>query len=143
MSRLALAAVSLVAAIPAAWLAVVAILAFVNHTENMGTIILIVNGAATAIGVLVALTPIIILVGKRRGPKEKVEAEPVEVGAASGSTGAQTAEIIPDEMPEAISEGELAAAEPAETDAFEFNADEFEDADSGETFEFDDEDEKV
>lgn len=141
MSRLALAAVSLVAAIPAAWLAVVAILAFVNHTENMGTIILIVNGAATAIGVLLALTPIIILVGKRRGPKEpeKVEAS-AEVPAVSG---AQTAEVIPEFEAAAESEGEFAAAEPAETDAFEFNADEFEDADSSETFEFDDEDQKA
>lgn len=130
---------SLVAAIPAAFLAVVAIMAFVRHTENMGTLLLVVNGGATLIGVLVALLPVIILVGKRRTPESEKEAEPAAVGASAETPSAQTAEIVSDEEA-AASESELAAAgEPAETDAFEFDADQFEDADSGESFDFEDE----
>jgi hypothetical protein len=129
---------SLVAAIPAAVLAVVAIMAFVRHTENMGTLLLVVNGGATLIGVLVALLPVIILVGKRRS-SETDEAEPAAVGAESGTPSAQTAEVVPDGGVAPSDSDFVAAAEPAETDAFEFNADEFEDADSGESFEFEDE----
>jgi hypothetical protein len=132
---------SLVAAIPAAVLAVVAIMAFVRHTENMGTLLLVVNGGATLVGVLVALLPVIILVGKRRSP-DSDEAEPAGVGAESEATSAQTAEVVPDGGAAPGDSDLVAAAEPADTDAFEFNADEFEDADAGESFEFED-DEKA
>src|SRR5919109_4536244 len=88
---------SLVAAIPAAVLAVVAIMAFVRHTENMGTLLLVVNGGATLMGVLIALLPVIILVGKRRSPdEEQEEGAPATVGAESGAPSGQTAEIVPE-----------------------------------------------
>ena len=58
MGRYALAAMSLVAAIPAAFLAYLSIMAWVRYTENMGTGMMVINGGTTAVSVLVALIPI-------------------------------------------------------------------------------------
>jgi hypothetical protein len=91
MSRMALAAVSLVAAVPAAIMAILAILALLGSAGDMSTLVLAVTGGATAVGVLVALLPIVILVGKR-----KTKAAPAKVAKESpvGVSGAQTAEVV-------------------------------------------------
>lgn len=155
MGRYALAGTSLVAAIPAGLLATVAIMNFVKHTENMGTIMITVNGAATLFGVLLALTPIIVLVGRRREKTEDQASAAVETptdeSAAEGSEelSAQTAELVADDSAEDLPSEEFAAFDSGsdqdlaveETGDYQFDADDFAQADSDEMFEIEDDEE--
>jgi len=137
VSRMALAAVSLVAAIPAGIMAALGIMAFLSHTEHMNTILMATTGAATAMGVLIALSPVVILVGKRRTAPAAVKAaksEPVP----TGTSGAQTAEIVTEGQEAEDLSGEAAfsdavedteamesSSEIAQTDDFQFEDDAF------------------
>lgn len=150
MGRYALAATSLVAAIPAIGLAYVTIMAFVHYADVMPTAMIIVNGAAVAVAVLLAITPVAILVGRRSDKKaaepavEAAEGDEGEEGAAPAESAAHTAEVVADEE---LEEGALSEEmdlddldESAETDAFEFDMDELDDdaASADDAFEFDD-----
>lgn len=151
MGRYALAAMSLVAAIPAAFLAYLSIMAWVRYTENMGTGMMVVNGGTTAVSVLVALIPIIILVGRRR-PKEesKVPDEGAPGAAAASATEgdaehAGTGELVDVAdsehvpLPDDAELSDSSEIEQSETDAFDFEADEFDDAGGDEPVEFEEE----
>lgn len=147
MGRYALAGTSLVAAIPAWCLAYVTIMAFVRHTENMPTIMIVVNVLAVLVAVLLGITPVAIVVGRRA---EKKEAEPASADAgeeeAVAESAAHTADVVMDEPEEEAFSEEMDVddmGETAETDEFEFDMDDLEDAASSadDAFEFDDEDE--
>jgi hypothetical protein len=114
VSRMALAAISLVAAVPAAIMAILAILALLGSAGEMSTLILGVTGGATAVGVLIALLPIVILVGKR---KTKPAAAKVAKEAPVGVSGAQTAELVgaDDELAEQEDTEALASGDDIES----------------------------
>lgn len=152
MGRTSLAATSLVAAVPAGVLAYVTIMAFVNYADAMPTMMLVVNGAAVTIAVLLAITPVAILVGKRgeKQEKETPAAEATEDGEESDAaeSAAHTAEVVTDdldggELSDEMDLDELAVA--AETDSFEFDMDDLDEGPSSadEAFEFDDEDDEL
>ena len=93
---MALAATSLVAAIPAGIMAALGIMAFLSHTEHMKPIVMGVMGGVTLMGIVIGLMPVAILVGKRQSKPQaasKAESEAVP----SGASGAQTAEIVADD----------------------------------------------
>lgn len=149
MGRYALAGTSLVAAIPAAFLAYLAIMAWVRYTENMTTMVMVVNGGVTLISVLLALTPIIILVGRRRqkGPRaDKSAAEEAGDKSALAAAAVSDDEVATAQAGEPLDVSDSSEfAEPAETDAFDFQADELEDVESAsdDAFEFDDDERKT
>src|SRR5262245_26917431 len=91
---MALAATSLVAAVPSGILAILAIIALLSSAGEMKPMMLGIVGTLTVVGVLLALMPVIILVGKRKTPAaaKAVKSEPVPTGVS----GAQTAEIVAD-----------------------------------------------
>jgi hypothetical protein len=140
---------SLVAAIPAAFLAYLSIMAWVRYTENMGTGMMVVNGGTTAVSVLVALIPIIILVGRRRPKEDAKSAAAAGAGAAAvegdEAPAAGTGELVDVAdsehvpLPDEADLSDSSEIEQSETDAFDFEADEFEDAGSDEPVEFEDE----
>ena len=130
---MALAATSLVAAIPAGILAALSIIALLGHAGEMKPMLLAVVGGTTAMGALLALSPVVILVGKRRAPASvkpaKSEALP------TGTSGAQTAEIVTDDAAAADDlSGEAAFAEDVE-DTESMESSEFEQTDD---FQFED-----
>ena len=132
MSRMALAALSLIAAIPAGILAAVGIMAFLTHTEHMQPLVMVVTGGATAMGVLLALTPIIILVGKRQSQPaaaKVAKSEPVPAGVS----GAQTAEIVAGDA-DAEADADAATGEDEFTEAM----DAVDDVDLTDDFKFED-----
>ncbi len=151
MGRYKLAAMSLVTAIPAAVLAYFSIMAWVSFAENMSTMLKIVNGALTPISVLVALMPVIILVGRRR-PKSEGSRKGEEAASGAAAAAAEGSEEAPvaagtgelvdvadsEQMPSSLSDSEM---EQSETDAFDFEAADLDDADS-EPAEFEEENEK-
>ena len=154
MGRFALAGVSLTAAIPGGLLAAVAIMSFVRHTENMGTIMIGVNGAATLFGVLLALTPIIVLVGRRRektGAAADAAGEESADESAEGdeALSAQTAELVAEDHGEEAPSEEFSAVDSLsdddlsveETGDFQFDPDDFAQADSDEMFEIEEDEE--
>jgi hypothetical protein len=111
----------------------------------------VVNGALTPISVLVALMPVIIMVGRRRPKTEESKTgEEAASGAAVSGEGdeeaqaAGTGELVDvadsEQMPStsSLSDSEV---EQSETDAFDFEAADLDDADS-EPVEFEDEKEK-
>jgi hypothetical protein len=141
---------SLVAAIPAGILAWLSIMAWVRFTENMGTGMMVVNGLTTAASVLVTLFPVIILVGRRR-PKEGAK-KGDEAGApgadaaamAEGDHAAQSAgtgelvdvadsEHLP--LPDEADLSDSSEIEQSETDAFDFESADLDDADEPVEFE--------
>jgi hypothetical protein len=116
---MALAATSLVAAIPAGIMAALGIMAFLTHTENMKPMVMVVTGGATAMGVLLALTPIIILVGKRQSKPVAAKAAKSELVPA-GVSGAQTAEIVAGDLDaEADADADVATGEAEFTEAMD------------------------
>jgi len=132
MSRMALAATSLVAAIPAGILAALAIIALLGHAGDMKPLVLGVVGGMTALGVLIALSPVIILVGKRKTTATvKAASEAKSEPVPSGVSGAQTAEIVADELSEPAgeqvedTESMTSSDEVAATDDFQFEEDAF------------------
>lgn len=131
MSRMALAAASLVAAVPAGILAAVAIMALLGSAGDMSTLLLIITGGATAVGVLVALLPIVILVGKRRAPATAAKSARAEKARekAAAVAGAQTAEVVTsdveDELDDNDTEAVSAADDYGDTGDFKFEDDAF------------------
>ena len=74
MNKLSLAAVSLVAAIPAGVLAVLMTLAFLRHAEHMKTSLLVLAGLTLAISALVTVMPLGILIfGSKEKQKSKAD----------------------------------------------------------------------
>lgn len=129
MSRMALAATSLVAAVPAGIMAALAVMALLSSAGDMKPLVLGITGAASAVGVLIALLPIIILVGKRKTPAPAVKAATPEP-ASTDATGAQTAEIVAEDLDEAVGADEeteaLSSADDiGATDDFQFEDDAF------------------
>lgn len=135
MSRMALAATSLVAAIPAGILAFLAIMALLSSAGDMGTLLLAVTGGATLSGILVALMPAAILVGKRK-PAEKPAAKAKKADSEEAdASGPQTAEMVADDLSEEDEDTEElsgAADLSGSTGEFEFEDDAFLDEDDDE-----------
>lgn len=126
---MALAATSLVAAVPAGIMAALAIMALLSSAGDMKPLVLGITGAASAVGALIALLPVIILVGKRKAPAQAVKAAKSEAVSA-GTTGAQTAEIVAEDLEEAVGADEETEAMPSAddigaTDDFQFEDDAF------------------
>lgn len=149
MGRYALAAMSLVAAIPAAILLYFCIMAWISYTENMQPMMMVVNGGTTLVSVAVALMPVVILVGRRRpkadaAKKETDEGAGEQAAAAEGvesSAGAGTGELVDvadSEMLDTPSMADDSEIGETETDAFDFAAEDFDDA-SDEPVEFEEE----
>jgi hypothetical protein len=142
VGRYALAATSLVAALPAAFLAYLSIMAFVQYTENMSGFRIGVNAAITGVSVLMAISPIVILVGRRREKTDDAAGSAEDASNADEEdAGADDAVATATKEAPSTFDDEI---EAAETDAYDFNADEFDDADAmddGDQFEFDDEEE--
>ena len=74
MNKLSLAAVSLVAAIPAGFLAVLMALAFLRHAEHMKTTLLVLAGLTLAVSALVTVMPFGILIFGAKDKRGKQEA---------------------------------------------------------------------
>ncbi|MBL8848828.1 MAG: hypothetical protein JNG89_04060 [Planctomycetaceae bacterium] len=135
MSRMALAATSLVAAIPAGLLCFMAAMALFRHAGDMQPLVIATVGGMWVMGLLIALSPIIIAVGKRRAP-QAVKAAKSEA-LPTGTTGAQTAEIVSDvdaaedlsgeaDFSEEVEETEaMDSSEFEQTDDFQFEDDAF------------------
>ena len=127
-------------------------MAFVNYADAMPTMMLVVNGAAVTIAVLLAITPVAILVGKR-GDKSDEETPAAEASdgaeeSDAAESAAHTAEVVTDDLGGGELSDEMDLDEPggtAETDSFEFNMDDMDEGDSSadEAFEFDDEDDEL
>lgn len=127
---MALAATSLVAAIPAGILAFLAIMALLSSAGDMRMLVLAVTGGATLAGVLIALMPAAILVGKRQ-PTQKASAKSDKgEEAAAGVSGAQTAEVVAEDLSDEEEDTEElsgAADMGGSTGEFQFEDDAFED----------------
>ena len=138
MTRGNLIATSFVGAIPAGALAFLTIKAFLDHSEKMAGMLQAVTGVTVLFSVLMALSPLAILIFMR-GPA-KPDAAPVAASAA-----------IPAAVAAEASESELAAFDDDEVAADSASTDEGEDmslsgfdesapstAGSDDNFEFDD-----
>jgi hypothetical protein len=132
---MALAVVSLVAAIPAGIMALLAIMALLGSAGEMSTLLLAVTGGATAIGVLVALLPVVILVGKRKTKAAPVKAAK-EKGQPAGVSGAQTAELVGAESEEKSEEQEDTESLASSDDSEAFASGE--DIEASDDFKFED-----
>jgi hypothetical protein len=155
VTKTATAATSLVAALPAAFLAYLGVMAFLQHADAMPMMLQVVTGLTLLIAVLMFLSPFAVLLFMR-GAKAAPEAE---VGAATAATPAAAAAVaaapiaaeagseealeFDDELAaEPASDLELEApssdldleatgsedeltAEPASDDAFEFDDEDF------------------
>lgn len=118
MTRMQTAAASLVAAIPAALLAVLLVMAFLNSSENLkGIALQALVGVTLLGGALVALMPVGILVfGGKKKPKADVAAsQPVETMVVDEEEEMSTG----DEIFTADSEVEEPTEEIAETVDFD------------------------
>jgi hypothetical protein len=80
MTRMQTAAASLVAAIPAGFLAALLVMAFLNSSENLKGLVMVLVGATLVSGALIAAMPVGILIfGGKKKPKADVAAsQPVE-----------------------------------------------------------------
>ena len=93
MNRMSLAATSLVAAIPAAIMAILGIMAFLSHTEHMKPLVMAVMAGATLMGILITLMPAVIVLGKPlskskgASKKGKDDSAPVQTGITGAQTG--------------------------------------------------------
>lgn len=119
MTKGNLIATSFVGAIPAGFLAYFTIMAFINYAENMATMLQVVTGTTVLFSVLMALSPIAILLFSKGKPKEGTE-----VVAAGSATAA-------------VAASKSAAAEPDVAELDEPQEEEFGESDSAGT---DDED---
>ncbi len=135
MSKLNLAAVSLVAAIPGGILAFFSIYAFLNYSERMQTMMQVVNGVTLLMAVVLVLTPVVIMLRKGKGvPADKKKAsvpEAVAAGGASESIDDDPFELDAAESDDAL-DGDLGG------DAFDDSALDMTDEEA-DLFEFDDE----
>lgn len=158
MNRISLALTSLVAAIPGGFMAYLCIKAFLSYTENMPTMLSVVNGVTLLVCVLLALLPFAILLFIKGKPKEVAVAGADAANGAAEVAGTKSGSapmkgrsddddaIEMDEMDE-MNDDELAdddMEEDVADDAFgddatisEATAD---DAGSDDAFEFDDDD---
>lgn len=134
MTKSSSALLSLVAAVPAAFLAFLLVMAFLNHADKMGGTLNAVVGVALLAAVATALMPVgVLLFGGPRGPakpkaakapkpakKKKGKAASEEDAAASAiaATAAQDEELVDDEEFEtAESDAMLEEFEAEEPDA--------------------------
>lgn len=138
MTKGNLIATSLVGAVPAGVLAYFSIMAFVSYTEKMATMLQVVNGVTVLVSVLMALSPIAILIFMR-GPAQP---EAAAAGAATAAVPTAAAAASNDELA-AESADEIASAS-AGTDDDDLSLSGFEEAPdptseaSDDGFEFDD-----
>ena len=105
MTKGNLIATSLVGAIPGGFLAYFTIMAFINYAENMAVMLQVVTGTTLLFAVLMALSPIAILLFSKGQPKE----EAAEESAASSAV----APVMDD------AEEEFAVDEPADDEVAE------------------------
>jgi hypothetical protein len=152
VTKSALAATSLVAAVPGGFMAYLAVMAFLNHLDGMPTMLMVVTGTALAFSALMALTPVGILLFSKGTPKpDKKEESGLAETAAVATVPAR--DSTAEEESEAADETGFTPAEDFETES----ADDAVGAASEETmlssgdsefeleddaFEFDDEDSK-
>lgn len=154
VTKSALAATSSIAAIPGAFMAYLAVMAFLNHLEGMPTMLTVVIGVTLLFSALMALSPFAILLFSKGSPKAAAEpagglaetAAVAAVPARDSKAGAESEQAdetgftpAEDFAAESGGEEDLGDVEAEETiaatsdDAFEFEDD---------AFEFDDEDSK-
>lgn len=156
MTKGNLIATSFVGAIPAGALAFLTIKAFLDHSEKMAGMLQVVNGTAVLFSVLMALSPLAILIFMRGRAKPEVETAGVATGASPAVAAAVADDGSAAEMAAMDDDGEAFAGNSASTDegddmslsGFDESAastsagsdDNFEFDDSG--FEFEDDDQK-
>lgn len=156
MGKNALAAMSLVAAVPAAAVLVFVIMALLRHTQNMTGVLVAVNAVALLTAALLALMPAFVFfrIPPFRGAATENEEPAGEVAdtgaapvAAAASSAAVTAEILADDDGDEVAGEDVgfeSEAAEAETGDYKFSPDELEDADvepADDAFEFDEDDE--
>ena len=150
MTKSALAATSLIAAVPGGFLAFLTVKAFLDHADKMGGMLQVVTGTTLLVSGLMALSPAAILLFSKRAPKAEEAAAPAgAVGAAAtaaaaaeetvlvpgskGSTDETTSEVDDEfglesfgEEPEAeVEAGESGESMDLDDEAFEFDDEEF------------------
>ncbi len=160
VDKKSVAAMSLVAAIPAAIMLAIAVLAFLNHADNMPTLLQVITGLVLLVCVFLALAPLGILLqipflrlGYASGPQPVKAPKPSrkeKQAAKKAKKGKDQVEAAEHEEPEGISDALAdddfdasdSSAEIAAGDSDEF---EFEDGLSDADFDlsFDDEDDKL
>jgi len=145
VGRYALAAMSLAAAIPAAILAYWSIMAWVHFAEHMSIMMKVVNGVLTPVSVLMTLMPVIIMVGRRRPKVEGAKAETDEAADEAAATADEAAPVeagtgelvdvadsemmdMPADVEDEVADADESLGEPSETDAYDFAAEDFDDA---------------
>ena len=149
MSKGALTLTSLVAAIPGGFLTYLTIMAFINYTDKMVTMLQVVTGVTLVISLLMALAPFAILLFVRT-PVSAAAAQParapVSAAAVPAAATASAAGAVADEF-EAEEELESADAFSDDDGLDDFgSADEVSDDSTGEfsldddEFEFDEDD---
>lgn len=147
MTKSALAATSLVAAVPSGFLAFLTVKAFLDHADKMGGMLQVVTGTALLVSGLMTLSPVAILLFGKRSPKAEDAAATAGVAASSAAAAEETV-LVPspkgsvDETSSEVDDAfgledfgadvaaEVEDSEPAESmdlddDAFEFDDDEF------------------
>lgn len=155
MTKGNLIATSFVGAIPAGCLAYFSIMAFLNFSENMATMLQVVNGVTVLVSVLMALSPLAILIFMRGPAKPEVATAGAATGAvpAAAASGSEPAMPVDDDLAVESAEEVSAASHSTDDDDLSLSGfeespeptsaasdDAFEFDDSG--FEFEDEDEK-
>uniref|UniRef100_A0A7C2NYI4 Uncharacterized protein n=1 Tax=Schlesneria paludicola TaxID=360056 RepID=A0A7C2NYI4_9PLAN len=117
MTRMQTAAASLVAAIPAALLAVLLVMAFLNSSENLKGLTMVLVGGTLACGVALAAMPVGILVfgGPKKAKADVATSQPVETMVVDEDEEMSTG----DEIMTADSEVEEPTEEIAETVDFD------------------------
>jgi hypothetical protein len=107
VSKLAFFSTTLIAAIPAAFLAFLAAMAFLRHSGDMSTMLMVVTGLTLLLSVAIVAMPVAVLL-KKGGPKP-ARTEKAEAAAADDA------------------ESEEVASDEAGDDAFADDADPFDD----------------
>jgi len=109
MTRNSLAATSLVAAIPAGFMAYFGVMAFLNYVENMPMMLKVVNGMALLVSALMVLSPVGIMLFVKGKSADSTD----EAGALD-ATGATAAVIDAPGIEDDVDEAEFGAADEVE-----------------------------
>lgn len=117
MTRGALATTSLVAAVPAGFLAYLTVRAFLDHADKMATMLQVVTGTTLLFSVLMALSPFAILLFVRTPAVEGAESAASEPAAVPQMS----------RVPAAVAAG--GGGEDETVDEFSAGADEFDSSD--------------
>lgn len=133
MSKTNFALVTLVAAIPAAFVAYLLVMAFLSNFENMSTGLQVIVALTLLCCVVVALLPVAVLVTGSKGERApaktaKKEEAPAEAAAATEEADIEEADLE-EEAAAPESEEDLVAAEAAEEEEDLFAAGEDEEFD--------------